>query len=113
MFFFAFVECQMLIIRSFSCVCRIALHKRVTRLWPQARINIFDHTIVGKLLEHSERWKLWDQDAPPPRKDTPISLDDYDNDDAPRGGRNKWRPDVRRKVKLKVKKMAEQERQNS
>jgi hypothetical protein len=37
-------------------------------------------------------------------------LDDDGSDDALRGGRNKWRSDGRRQMKLEVKKKVEQER---
>ena len=54
-----------------------------------------------------------DQEAPPPRKGAPITLDDDDSDVVPTGGRKKGRPDGRRQVNLEVKRRAEQERLTS
>jgi hypothetical protein len=42
---------------------------------------------------------LRDEEANPPRKGAPVSLYDEDSDDAPRGGRNKGRPDPRKREK--------------
>jgi hypothetical protein len=62
------------------------------------------------LIETTEKWKLRNQEAPPPRKSAPISLDVNDIDDAPRRGRNNGRSGGRRKEKSEVKRRAEQER---
>jgi hypothetical protein len=61
-----------------------------------------------KLLEHSEKWKLRDQEAPPSRKGATISLDE-DDDDEPRAIK-KGRPDGTKKVKAELKRRVEQER---
>jgi hypothetical protein len=56
---------------------------------------------------------LRDQEAHPTCNGAPFALDD-DSDDAPRGGRNKGRPDEKIHVKLEMKKRrAEQERLTS
>jgi hypothetical protein len=56
--------------------------------------QVFTSHHCWKILEHSEKWKLRDQKAPPPpRTGATISLDD-DSDDASTGGRNKGRLDV-------------------
>jgi hypothetical protein len=57
-------------------------------------------------------WKLRDQEPPPPHNGAPIVVDD-DSDDAPKGGRNKGRPDGRKQVKLEVKRRVEQDRLTS
>jgi hypothetical protein len=54
-----------------------------------------------KILEHNQKWKLRDQEAPPPRTGAPIPFDD-DSDHAPTGGRNKGSPESRRKKLSKV-----------
>jgi hypothetical protein len=48
--------------------------------------------------------------GPSAKKRSFINLDDDDSDDAPRGGRNKGRPDGRRKEKDRMKRRADQER---
>jgi hypothetical protein len=54
---------------------------------------------------------LRDQEATPPRKEAPVTLDeDEKNDDAPKGRKNKGRPDGRREEKIELKKKARQER---
>jgi hypothetical protein len=67
---------------------------------------------IASLLENSEKWRLRDQESPPPRSGAPIAFDD-DSDDAPAVGRNKRRLDGRRQAKLEVKRRAEQERLTS
>jgi hypothetical protein len=52
---------------------------------------------------------LSDEEANPPRKGAPVSLYDEDSDDAPRGGRNKGRPDRRKREKSELKKLDEQD----
>jgi hypothetical protein len=72
-----------------------------------------------KLVEYSDKWKLMDREAPLPRKETPISLDDNENKDdnepTPKGGRNKDRPNGSRKEKRELKKKpeAKSSRQNT
>jgi hypothetical protein len=58
-----------------------------------------------KLLEHSDKWKLREQEAPPVRG-TFVQLDD-DEDDVLTAKKNKGRPDGNKKEKEKIKKQAE------
>jgi hypothetical protein len=48
-----------------------------------------------KLLEHSEKWRLRDQETPP-KKGAFVTLDDSDDSDETKG-RNKGKPDGRRR----------------
>ena len=58
------------------------------------------------LLEKSDKWRLRGQEAPP-NKGALVNLeDDYDSDDAPKGGRNKGKPDERKMDKDRVKWLA-------
>jgi hypothetical protein len=58
------------------------------------------------VLEHSEKWKLRDQEAPP-KKGAFITLDYPEDSDDAKGGRYKGKPDGRRMEKDNAKKKAE------
>jgi hypothetical protein len=59
-----------------------------------------------KLLEHSEKWKIRDREAPPARGAL-VELDDEDEDDELNANKNKKGPDSVKKEKDKLKKQAE------
>ena len=52
-----------------------------------------------KILKFSEKWKLRDQEGVPRRGSLFKKKDDEDSDDAPKGERNKDKPDGRRMEK--------------
>ena len=51
-----------------------------------------------KVLQHSEKWRLRDQEAPS-KKSALVPLDDDEDSDAPKGGGNKAIPDERKMEK--------------
>jgi hypothetical protein len=59
-----------------------------------------------KLLEHSEKWKIRDQEAPPARGAL-VELDDDEKEDELEAKKNKKRPNDYKKEKDKLKKQAE------
>jgi hypothetical protein len=59
-----------------------------------------------KLLEHSEKWKIRDREAPPARGAL-VELDDEEEEDELNANKNKKRPDGVKKEKDKLKKQAE------
>jgi hypothetical protein len=59
-----------------------------------------------KLLEHSEKWKIKDREAPPARGAL-VELDDEEEEDELDAKKNKKRPDGVKKEKDKLKKQAE------
>jgi hypothetical protein len=59
-----------------------------------------------KLLEHSEKWKIRDREAPPIRGAL-VELDDEEEEDELSANKNKKRPDGVKKEKDKLKKQAE------
>jgi hypothetical protein len=59
-----------------------------------------------KLLEHSEKWKVRDREAPPARGAL-IELGDEEEEDELDAKKNKKRPDGVKKEKYKLKKQAE------
>jgi hypothetical protein len=59
-----------------------------------------------KLLEHSEKWKIRDREAPPERGAL-VELDDEEEEDELDAKKNKKRPDGVKKEKDKLKKQAE------
>jgi hypothetical protein len=59
-----------------------------------------------KLLEHSEKWKIRDREAPPARG-TIVELDDEEEDNELNASKNKKRPDGVKREKDKLKKQAE------
>ena len=58
---------------------------------------------VWKILENSEKWSLRDQEGPPKKNALSKMEDDEDSDDAPKGGRNKDKPNGRRMEKDQAK----------
>jgi hypothetical protein len=59
-----------------------------------------------KLLEHSEKWKIRDREAPPARGAL-VELDDEEEEDELDAKKNKKRPNGVKKEKDKLKKQAE------
>jgi hypothetical protein len=59
-----------------------------------------------KLLEHSEKWKIRDREAPPVRG-VLVDLDDEEEEDELDAKKNNKRPDGAKKEKDKLKKQAE------
>jgi hypothetical protein len=59
-----------------------------------------------KLLEHSEKWKIRDREAPPARGAL-VELDDEEENDELNANKNKKRPDGVKREKDKLKKQAE------
>jgi hypothetical protein len=59
-----------------------------------------------KLLEHSEKWKIRDREAPLARRAL-VELDDEEEDDELNANKNKKRPDGVKREKDKLKKQAE------
>lgn len=55
------------------------------------------------LLKVRERWRLRGNEAPPKNGAFVNLKDDDDSDDAPKGGRNKGKPDGTKKDKERVK----------
>jgi hypothetical protein len=52
-----------------------------------------------KLLEHTEKWKLRDQEAPPKKGALLLLVDESDEE----GGRNKGKPEGNKKAKQRIK----------
>nr|XP_051190215.1 glutathione S-transferase T3-like [Lolium perenne] len=72
---------------------------------PASKGKAFSLHHCWKLLEHSEKWKLRDKEAPPARGDL-ERLDD-DEDDVIATKRNSGRPDGNKRAKDKLRKEAE------
>jgi hypothetical protein len=65
-----------------------------TSKWTHPKCKVFVLQHCRKLLEHSNKWTLRDQEAPLPRKGAPITLDheeEKDDEPAPEVGKNKLR----------------------
>ena len=61
------------------------------------KTNHFSSIIVGKLLEHSEKWRFSNQEAPP-KKIAFVALDADEHSDEPNGGTNTGKLDVKERV---------------
>jgi hypothetical protein len=62
------------------------------------------------LLEDSEKWRLRDQEAPPPKIGSAINLDEEDEEDDDEPKAKRGRPDGTKKVKAELKRKAKHEK---
>jgi hypothetical protein len=72
----------------------------------ESKGKMFTLQYCYKLLEHSEKWKIRDREAPPARGAL-VELDDEEEDDELNANKNKKRLDGVKREKDKLKKQAE------
>jgi hypothetical protein len=102
-----------LLLDNYSCTfqnhvfatCKTEFQWLDTRIWWDPRERCSSQHCY-KLLEHSEKWKIRDREAPPARGAL-VELDDDEEEDELEAKKNKKRPNGCKKEKDKQKKQAE------